>query len=107
MRAVLAAVTLATAANAELIANFRPPAIPLLTTDPYMQTWMMGDSITDDIVRHWDQTPKEMMGMVRVDGKSHRFLGACGVAPVPTPTTPGPAKVEHGHNICPGSGDVS
>ena len=76
MRAVLAAVTLATAANAELIANFRPPAIPLLTTDPYMQTWMMGDSITDDIVRHWDQTPKEIMGMVRVDGKSHRFLSS-------------------------------
>ena len=90
-----------------LVPGFRPPAIPLLTTDPYMQTWMMGDNTTADVVRHWDQTPKEMMGMLRVDGRSYRYLGACGVPPLVTPTKPGPAKSEPMHNICPGKGDVS
>ena len=94
-------------AGAALVDGFRPPAIPLLTTDPYMQTWLMGDTTTSDVVRHWDQTPKEMMGLIRVDGTSYRYLGACADAPLPTPTKPGPAKVQPGHNICPGSGDIS
>ena len=93
--------------SAELVPGFRPPAIPLLTTDPYMQTWLMADNTTADVVRHWDQTAKEMMGMRHVGGKAYRYLGACGVPPLPMPTKPGPATVEPGHNICPGSGDIS
>ena len=138
---LLAAAVLSTA-SAALVEGFRPPAIPLLTTDPYMQTWMMGDTTTSDVVRHWDQvrrplarccceqsavpswgpannsscaaslsvwtqTPKEMMGLLRVDGKSYRYLGACAAAPLPTPTTPGAAAMHPLHNICPGKGDVS
>ena len=33
------AVATATGPEAVPLAPFRPPAIPLLTTDPYMQTW--------------------------------------------------------------------
>mmetsp|Transcript_168114 Transcript_168114/g.539925 ORF Transcript_168114/g.539925 Transcript_168114/m.539925 type:complete len:699 (+) Transcript_168114:90-2186(+) len=52
-----------------------PAAIPLITTDPYMQTWMMGDEATSGLVRHWDQRPKEMVGLLRVDGDTYRFIG--------------------------------
>ena len=34
--------------------HFRPAAIPLLTTDPFMQTWMRGDTATSTSVNHWD-----------------------------------------------------
>ncbi|CAE8739618.1 unnamed protein product [Polarella glacialis] len=57
-------------------AAFRPPAIPLITTDPYMQTWLMGDTAMSDVVRHWDQRSKEMLGLLRVDGVTYRYLGA-------------------------------
>lgn len=56
---------------------FRPPAIPLFTSDPYMQTWLFGDSPTNDTVRHWDGRPKQMAGLARVDGTTYRFLGGC------------------------------
>eukprot|EP00729_Bicosta_minor_P018927 gene18927-10579_t len=86
--------TAATASAAATLGPFRAPAIPLFTTDPYMQTWMMGDNTTADTVRHWDQTSKEMFGMVQVGGKTYRFLGACEPPQMPAPTKPGP--VEHG-----------
>ena len=37
---------LAGASAQDTAAPFRPPAIPLFTTDPYMQTWLMGDNTT-------------------------------------------------------------
>lgn len=105
--AALLLLAAAASCEADLAQSFRPPAIPLITTDPYMQTWLMADNSTADVVRHWDQTPKEMMGLLRVGSVTYRYLGACGQPPVPMPTKPGPAKVSPGHNICPGSGDIS
>jgi hypothetical protein len=32
---------------------FRAPAIPIFTTDPFMQTWIRGDSATFADVTHW------------------------------------------------------
>lgn len=54
---------------------FRPPAIPLITTDPYLQSFIMGDNSTDGNVKHWDQRDKEMVGLVRIDGEAYTFLG--------------------------------
>ena len=93
-------------AVARAAGTFRPPAIPLFTTDPYMQTWIMGDNSTADVVRHWDQTSKEMMGLLRVGAKTYRFLGACGQPLLPTPTQPGPADDYAGFNIAPGKCDL-
>ena len=47
-----------------------------------MQTWIFGDSSTAGNVRHWTGTSKDMLGMVRIDGKSYRFLGSCYQSPV-------------------------
>ena len=87
-------------------AAFRPPAIPLFTTDPYMQTWVMGDNTTADVVRHWDQTTKEMLGLLRVGSKAYRFLGACATQPPPLPSKPMPATVLKGHNVATGQCDL-
>ena len=42
---------LCTLTQAAALASFRPPAIPLLTTDPFTQTWMRGDTSTSAQVK--------------------------------------------------------
>lgn len=61
--------------------TFRPPAIPLITADPFMQTFVGGDTSVSDTIRHWDGAPKEMMGLIRIDNQSYGFLGQQGLLP--------------------------
>ncbi|MBN1345771.1 MAG: DUF4965 domain-containing protein [Phycisphaerae bacterium] len=56
-------------------ARFRPPATPLVTVDPYMSAWSFSDRLTDEWPRHWTGAVHAMAGMVRVDGKTWRFMG--------------------------------
>lgn len=95
--------TLAVAASAAA-ATFRPPAIPLLTTDPFVQTWARGDNGTSGQVTHWDGAEKQMVGYVRVGGESYQFLGACTPPPV---DKPGPATAHTKHNVAPGTCDIA
>ena len=55
--------------------EFRPPAIPLVTHDPYTSCWSMSDCLYDDWPRHWTGSPHSMYGVIRVDGKPMRFIG--------------------------------
>eukprot|EP00051_Salpingoeca_urceolata_P000708 m.35522 g.35522 ORF g.35522 m.35522 type:complete len:785 (-) comp10931_c0_seq2:5714-8068(-) len=96
------AVALPAASSGSGLPPFRPAAIPLITTDPYIQTWVRADNTTGDEVRHWDGSAKEMRGLVRIDGQTFRFLGR-----IQTPGKPGPFKSLPGHDVSPGSHDIS
>jgi hypothetical protein len=56
-------------------AALRPPAVPLVTHDPYTSAWSTADHLYDDWPKHWTGRTHAMCGIVRVDGKPMRFMG--------------------------------
>eukprot|EP01125_Pyxidicula_operculata_P012595 TRINITY_DN4140_c0_g1_i1.p1 TRINITY_DN4140_c0_g1~~TRINITY_DN4140_c0_g1_i1.p1 ORF type:complete len:704 (-),score=160.03 TRINITY_DN4140_c0_g1_i1:35-2146(-) len=71
------------------IPNFRPPAVPLINMDPYMNIYSMSDNLYDDWTKYWPGTIKAFVGLVRVDGVAYRWMGpsteAGGSLPDPIP----------------------
>jgi len=72
-----AIILLALTAPAAPAGEFRPPAVPLVTIDPYTSCWSMNDHLYDDWPRHWTGKVHGMCGLIRVDGKTLRWMGNC------------------------------
>lgn len=71
---VLSALMLCPSA-ADAAPAMRPPAVPLVTHDPYFSVWSCDDRLTDNWSRHWTGKVNALCGLVRIDGKPYRFAG--------------------------------
>lgn len=56
--------------------QLRMPAVPLVVSDPYISIWSPYDRLTDGATAHWTGDEKPLEGLLRVDGKTYRFMGA-------------------------------
>jgi hypothetical protein len=57
-------------------ASFRPPAVPLVTFDPYLSIWSEADHLTDKNTVHWTHQQQSLASLIRVDDKAYRLMGA-------------------------------
>ncbi len=55
--------------------KLRPPAIPLITVDPYFSVWSFTDKLNESTTKHWTGSDNTVTGTVTVDGEEFRFMG--------------------------------
>lgn len=56
----------------------KAPSFPLITHDPYFSIWSNSDNLNASPTKHWTGTEHSLIGMLKVDGQTYRFLGAQG-----------------------------
>lgn len=54
----------------------RAPSVPLVVSDPYFSIWSPYDKLTDGTTRHWTNDEKPIEGLLTVDDKVYRWMGA-------------------------------
>jgi hypothetical protein len=57
------------------VAALRPPAVPLVTCDPYFSIWSPADKLTDADTVHWTGKPHRLKSHLTIDHKTFRLMG--------------------------------
>jgi hypothetical protein len=73
---VLAAALASIAAGRAAAADFRPPAVPLVTYNPFLSIWSESDQLYGSTTKHWTRHNHSLVSLVRIDGKAYRLMGA-------------------------------
>ena len=53
----------------------RPPATPLITSDPYLSIWSESDNLNGDVTRHWTHRAHDIESVITVDGHDYLLMG--------------------------------
>ena len=78
-------------------ADFRPPAVPLVTYNPFLSIWSEADHLNDATTKHWTRHDHSLVSLIRIDGKTYRLMGG-GTENLPAVRAKvrrGPADAEH------------
>jgi hypothetical protein len=64
-------------ASAQTFSPLKPPSVPLITREPYMETWLENATAVAPGTwpEYWDTATKGMTGIAYVDGTAYLFLG--------------------------------
>jgi len=63
----------------------RPPAVPLVTFNPFLSIWSPADRLTDRPTQHWTRREHGLTSLIRVDGQAFRLMG---ISPPNVPALP-------------------
>lgn len=56
-------------------ADFRPPAVPLVTYNPFLSIWSETDRLAEANTKHWTRHDHSLISLLRIDGKTYRLMG--------------------------------
>jgi hypothetical protein len=55
--------------------KLRAPSVPIITSDTYLSIWSPYNKLYEGNTEHWTGKEHPIIGAVRVDGKTYRFMG--------------------------------